>query len=319
MEGISVHPTTVQLSQSFPSDVAVGTDIILKIQVSCPEKCDLSGRPVSVVATNGIVRTSELVALDDRVNETGDVTIKAPNDVGEYTWTIVFPRHEADGCVHEESSSPISFRTMPHMASIAVWDVPSPVVMNSAFTVKVGIKCSVGCQLTGHLVEIADDAGTKVGEGRLAETPWPGTESLYWTAVDLRAPASEGVIFWNPGFVVEKPALAHQAAPARFSCRTAKPPEHTVTIDVTARNTGLPVDDVEVRVGAYEGFTDHRGVATIELPGGTYDLSIRREGYRAQPLTLEVSGDVTVSIEALDAPTKALTEEPVGPEHPYRD
>ena len=45
------------------------------------------------------------------------------------------------------------------------------------------------------------------------------------------------------------------------------------------------------------------------MPKGTYGLTIRKDGYKAHPITVEVSEDVTVHIEALTAPTKAEREE----------
>jgi hypothetical protein len=256
-----------------------------------------------------VMMMSELATYTDTINETKDFALRAPEDVGEYAWSVLFPRHETEKCVHEENSLPISFTTKPHTISMAVWDVPSPVVMNSSFKVKVGIKCSAMCQLTGHLVEIRNEAGDGVGEGTLGEAPWPGTSSLYWTEVALAAPPSEGVPSWTVRFAAEELALAHEATSAAFTFRTAKAPENRVTIKIIAKGTGVALEDVEVRLGAYEVFTDERGLTTVEVPKGTYDLTIRKDGYEAQPITVEVSDDVTVQVEALTASTKAEMEE----------
>ena len=74
--------------------------------------------------------------------------------------------HETDGTVHEEGCLVVSFTTRPHTTSMAVWDVPSPVVMNRSFKVKVGVKCSSACSLAGHLIEVCDDGGTQVWRGQ---------------------------------------------------------------------------------------------------------------------------------------------------------
>ena len=81
-----------------------------------------------------------------------------------------------------------------HPTSIAVWNVPAPVVVNRPFTVSVGVKCSVGCQLTGQLIGVRDAAGIEIGEGRLGETPSRGTSALYETVVNLVAPSEQGVL-----------------------------------------------------------------------------------------------------------------------------
>jgi hypothetical protein len=297
------------MTPSIPPDVEAGTDIALTVKVSCPSGCDLRGRPVNVVAPDGVVMARELTTYEDKINETEDFALKAPTEVGEHAWSIVFPRHETESTVHEEGCLPISFRTKPHTTSMAVWDVPSPVVMNSSFIVKVGVKCSAMCQLTGHLIEARDEAGMKIGDGTLGETPWPGTSSLYWAAVQLAAPATEGVPSWIVRFAPAALVLPHEETAATFSFQTAKPPENRVTIKIIAKETGVPVEDVAVRLGVYEVVTDECGVATVDVPKGTYGLTIRKDGCKAHPVTVEVSEDVTVQIEALTAPTKAEIEE----------
>ena len=96
--------------------------------------------------------------------------------------------------------------------------------MNSSFKVKVGIKCSAMCQLTGHIVEIRNEAGTTIGEGTLGETPWPGTGSLYWAKVVFAAPAAEEVPSWTVTLTAPELALSHEATSATFTFRAAKPP-----------------------------------------------------------------------------------------------
>ena len=121
----------------------------------------------------------------------------------------------------------------PHMTSAAVWDVPSPVAIKSVFNVKVGITCSATCQLTGHVVEVRDETGTRVGQGTLGERPWEGTLALYWADVELTAPAKVGLTFWTVCLTTRGDAgFSHQEASTLFSFKTDPPPEHRVTIKV---------------------------------------------------------------------------------------
>ena len=103
----------------------------------------------------------------------------------------------------------------PHPTSIAVWDVPSPAVVNSSFTVNVGMKCSLACRLTGQLIVVRDEAGVHAGEGRLGETPWPGTSALYGTEVQLAAPAGEGMYTWAVTFAGTASTMPHEDASAK--------------------------------------------------------------------------------------------------------
>jgi hypothetical protein len=221
---------------------------------------------------------------------------------------------------------------------MAVWDVPSPVVINRSFKVKVGVTCAATCQLFGRLIEVCDEAGARIGESRLGETPWPGTAALYVAEVELAAPATEGMASWSARFLgntsaalssklpqtspstkereaagrgggaprpsEKDPGLPHAEASATFSFRTAKPPEHRVTVKVTAKGTEAPLENVEVRLGVYRASTDAQGLASLELPGGVYGLDAWKAGYETLPRTVEVGKDLMVHVEAVCVPEK---------------
>lgn len=261
--------------------------------------CDLRGQSVQVMAADGAVITSE----------TGEFTFPAPKQAGEHGWSLVFPGHETDNVIHEKASLAISLKTIPHKTSLTVWDVPSPLVTNGSFRAKVAVKCSCRCQLAGQHVEIRDETETKMGKGKLGETPWQGTDALYWCDAEIMAPATPGVFFWTGKFTGAELELAHEEASANFSFRADKPPEHRVTIKVIAEDTRAPVGNAEVRLGFYFALTDESGLATFDLPKGAHDLRIRTDGYKGPPMTVEVTEDVTIQIEALKTLTEAEIEE----------
>ena len=120
------------------------------------------------------------------------VRLHGPDEVGEYSWTVVFPKEQAEDLVHKEGSLPITVRTLAHDTSLAVWGVPSPIVMDHPFRIQVGATCSAGCDLKGKEIEICDETGASIALGTLGETPLDGTRALYWTEVDLVAPMMEG-------------------------------------------------------------------------------------------------------------------------------
>lgn len=309
---IRTHQTHVEMSQPVPPEVEVGADIALKVKVTCSSGCDLRGEPVKVMTPDGVVMTREQLASDAaRNNETEEFALQAPKQGGEYTWSLVFPRHETENLIHEESSLAISFRTIPHKTSLAIWDVPSPVAMNNGFRAKIGIKCSARCQLSGQLVEVRDETGTKMGEGTLGETPWEGTDALYWGVAEITAPGTEGVCFWTVTFTGAELALAHEEASVNFGFRADKPPEHRVTIKVIGEDTRAPIQHAQVRLGFYITETDEGGLATFELPEGTYHLKIWKDGYEGPPMSVEVAEDVTIQVEALKTLTEAEIDEKV--------
>src|SRR5439155_510201 len=125
-----------------------------------------------------------------------------------------------------------------HKTSSAVWDVPSPVAVNSTFTVKVGVLCSASCGLATRHVAIQDD-------------------------------------------------------------------------------TGEPLEGVEVRLGLYTASTGLNGRAEVELPEGRVELTIRKDGFAAPPLTLEVTKSLSTDVRATSVPTRAEMDEKLLADYPW--
>lgn len=301
-EKVQTHQTSVALVQEVPAEVDAGTDIVLQVKVSCASGCDLRGKPVKVMAPDGAVMTSELAKFEENVNETEGFAFKAPKQVGEFTWSVVFPCHEAEGIVHEESSTPLSFRTRPHRTSMAVWDIPLPVTIGSLFKIKVGVKCSATCQLTDQPIEVHDETGTRIGTRRLGETPWPQTSGLYWAEVEVTAPSAEGVYSRIVNFSPPELELPHEGASSKFSFRTARPPEHTVTVEVVDKDSKAPLKNADVLLNIYRGSCDECGVAKVEVPKGKYDLYVSKDDYETFQTSVEVTENITVKAELVFAP-----------------
>jgi hypothetical protein len=308
---VILHQPHIEISPPVSPELDVGADITFKVKVTCSSGCDLRGAPVTITTPEGVVRTNELADYTEKNNETGELTFQAPKRVGEYAWNFVFPRHETDHVIHNETSLPVSFRTIPHKTSLAVWDVPSPVAMNTWFDAKVGIRCAARCRLTGQLVEVRDETGNKMGEGKLGEIPWRGTDALYWTDAKVAAPVTAGVSFWVARFIGAELDLAHEEASAKFSFRSDRAPEHRVTIKVIGEDTRAPVGNAEVQLGFYVTVTDEGGVANFELPSGAHELKIWKDGYKGPPMTVEVRGDLTIQVEALKVLTEAEVEDAI--------
>ena len=297
------HPTRLALSRPPAAEVDAGTNIVLKVKVSCPHGCDLRGRVINVMAPDGVVvAASGLADFADHANETTEFTFKAPDAVGEYRWTLVFPTHEAQGLVHDEGSLPMAIKTIAHDTSLAVWGVPSPIVIDHPFRIHVGATCSAGCDLEGKEIQICDESGASVARGNLGETPWDGTRALYWTEVGLVAPPREGATWRSVRFAPTELRLPHDGASARFEFETVEPPQYSVTIKVVQKDAGTPVEDAQVRLGVYFACSDQSGLARVAMPQGTYGLDVLKTGYEAFSQVLDVNGDVTVDVEVAVIP-----------------
>ena len=305
----------------MPPQVAAGVRLTLTIHAACPHGCDLGGLPVHVAAADEILAAGELAAGAAAAGASVELQVRAPLQVGEHGWSVRAPRHASGGAVHEASSLPLQFRTIPHATSLAVWDVPSPTPAASPLQVRIGVRCAAGCTLAGRRVEVRDEAGASVGGGTLGETPWTGTSALYWTSVELPAPMAEGVhsrtaVLAGPD-VGPEAGPPHEAAPATFTFRAGKVPAYRATVRVIDERTRAPVGAVEVRIGRYMASTDEHGVAELALPPGAFDVGIRKNGFRAPPRRVTVEGDVAVDIEAATCPTQAELNERFFEEYPW--
>ena len=297
------HPTTVALSRPPAAEVDAGTAIVLKVTVSCPHGCDLRERVIDVIAPDGaVVASSPLAEFADNVNETTEVAFMAPEEVGENSWTVMFPKDDAEDLVHEEGLLPFTVRTIAHDTSLAVWGVPSPIVIHQPFRIQVGATCSAGCVLNGKEIQIFDETGASIAHAKLGDTPWDGTRALYWTEVNLVAPAKEGPTWRSITFASPELRLPHGGASARFGFETVKPPQHSVAVKVVQKDAGTPVEDAQVRLGVYFAYSDSNGVARVAMPQGTYSLDVLKTGFEAPARALDVFEDVTVQVEVAVVP-----------------
>jgi hypothetical protein len=177
-----------------------------------------------------------------------------------------------------------------HKTSIAVWDLESPLVIGRSAKVKVGAKCSADCQLSGVEVGIRDDAARSIAHATLGAAPWPGTNGLYWAELEFLAPVEAGMYTWAA-------TSLHGDGSSSFSFITVPPPDYSLTIIARDKATQMPVEAAEVRLNAYRATTDEQGLATIELPKGSYALTVWKLGYEAFSTSIDLTETRTVEVE----------------------
>ena len=302
---VQTHSTNIELAEPAPPELAVGSELVLQVKVSCPAGCDLSGMPLTVTGPDGEVRTIKPRPGDDPVAGEAalrDIRLTAPQQVGEQLWSVRFPAHASESVLHEECMLPVCVRTKPHATSLAVWEIPSPVVMGERFSIKVGAKSSSGCELKGKEILVSDQSGTVLGRGSLQETPWPGTSALYWTEVEVPAPDQEGMFWCSVNFAAADIETPHEQSSSKFSMAIVRPPEHRLTIEVLEKDSKAPIEDAQIRLGAYGAATDPSGRAQLALPTGTYDLTVWKVGYEAPGQIVDIHDDVSLQVEAVVVP-----------------
>lgn len=276
---VKLHQISASMVKAVPAEVAAGTDIALKVRLSCSSACDLRGNLVRITSQEPILADEiKLGEYDGSASETGEFVVKAPIEPGAYTWTAVFPAQEKEGVLHEEGSVSFSFVVKPHTTSMAVWDIPFPIVPGAMFKLKVGAKCSVGCNLAGKEIHLHNPEGASVATGTLSEAPYSDMVALYWAEMELTAPGTEGYHALTAEFPKPELELPHTGASHNFGFPTVKPSEHAVTVEVMDKESNAPIKDAEVYFGRsgpqYRGRTDERGVVTVELPKGECELIV---------------------------------------------
>lgn len=304
---VKAHETSTSMVKAVPAELYAGSDIALKVKVSCPANCDLQGGQVGIADEEGaVVKEMELVSSDEAANETEEFVVRAPAKPGEYTWTAMFTAQEKEGILHEESSTPFSFSVKPHVTSVKVWDVPSPVVFDAAFKVKVGVRCSAGCNLTGKQVVIHDYEGVRVATATLGDVPWSTTGAQSCAEVELKAPGIESRYMWEVRFPEPDMELPHEESACTFALGVAGQPEHVVTVEVIDRETKTPLKKASVilRPSAYRGseysnYTDDAGVARVRVPKGEYGICATNGGYKSFFKLAEIASDIAVKAELL--------------------
>jgi hypothetical protein len=229
-------------------------------------------------------------------------TLTGPTGVGAFSWIIRFPPQMIGGIPHGQTALPISSQTRPHRTSLSVWAVPSAVQIANRFSITVGAKSSGACLLGGARIEIREDTGTVVGESMLGQTPWSGSDALYWTEVVLAGPSKAGPQRWSALFAATDLELPHLGSSAEFSFTAVKPPEHRVAVTVIEGDAATPVEKTEIALGPYRAATDNAGVAHIEVSGGTYELAVWKSGFQAAVRTVEIAADASVRFELLRLP-----------------
>jgi hypothetical protein len=294
------HQVVLEFQEPVASEVPVGSNLVLKVSLTCPAGCNLSSRTIRLVSGEETIQ--EIVGVPGEDADAEQSPLKAPAKVGSYSWTVLFPRQEINGVLHEEASLPVTFATKPHESSLAVWDVPATVVTGEPFRLKVGARSSGACPLTGTKVEILDAEGAVVATAKLGDAPWPGTTALYWAEVELAAPAKEGVASWSARFGATDSELPHTGTKAEFRFTAVPPPEHKLTIKIVEEETGNPIENVQIRLGPFRSATDANGIAELSMPKGSYPLSVWHPQWEAPDRTVEVCEDATIQIQSTAVP-----------------
>ncbi len=291
----SVHTVTIEVSPE--GDVIAGGAMTLRGAVSCSQGCDLEGRTLKIMDQDTVVTNRELVVFDGKASETAAFEVNTPAEPGTYTWSAVFPKQEADGAIHELTSAPLSFTVEPHPTDVNVWDVPSAIVAGGRFSIKVGIKCAFGCELTDGTFEVYDHEGTLVSTGTIGNDPWPGTTALFFGEVEFTAPDDEGIQSWEVRTRDWGNEMKHSGGTRAFRVNIVPSPDYVVTVEAIDKDKQTPIAGMHVVLHPFRAVTDERGVARLSVPKGEYNLHVSGLRYFPFSANVEATEDRLIKAE----------------------
>jgi hypothetical protein len=155
------------------------------------------------------------------------------------------------------------------------------------------------------LLEVLDSEGNAVGGAATGETPWAGTEALYWAEFDLPAPTETGAKLWSVRLVESGGGLPHAPPlPTRFSFFASENAENLVAVELVEEGTGNPIGGARLRFGPYDVGTDEFGRARLRLPNGEFKVSVYKKHHKAAQKTIAVTGNLELKLSAALVPEK---------------
>jgi len=289
---------TVEVS---PDEADAGTDITLKVQVTCSRKEGLRAPRVSIRDHEGAeLLEAELTKADGDDGDgyaSNDIVLSAPRSAGEHVYRAVVLAADKDGALHEQASTDVRLVITPHAAELNVWDMPSAVVAGARFKFMVGVKCSAGCCLAGHGLGIFNQEGTQVGAATLGPEIWPETDALYVAEIEGEAPSAAGAHQWEVRTAAWDCDLPHAAGALVMSIRVVNPPDCEITVEAVDKENQTPIKGARVVMHPYRALTDENGVARVKVAKGRYDILVSASKYLAVSTTAEVTADMITRAE----------------------
>jgi|YelNatPaOPRAMG01_1025707.scaffolds.fasta_scaffold31042_2 hypothetical protein len=281
-----------------PSEVDVGKEMKLQIQGCCFEGCSLLGKRIRILRDDGfLVHEAEFSHNNKETYITDEFIIRAPLHPGKYNWLIALPGEKSNNGEHAESRYPFTFQAVPHRLSLAVWDIPYPIVSSSPFFIKAGAKCSSNCFLAGQEIFFYNHQGELMGSSRLGDTPWPDSQSLFWCEMRLTAPPIEEYFVWEARLIPKSLDFAHSEGHFSFSFHTTSSAGKKITIQVFDSENKEPIENAFVTIGSYRGYTNAAGIINFSLPPKDYFFSVFKQGYEILEKIIKISENSSLTVE----------------------
>jgi hypothetical protein len=305
----------IEIVDGAPASARAAQPLELRIRIRNERGDDLVGAAISIINGAQLV-ASAIVSPCTEADENEDtpphlrqttpdfafatLAFGAPATCGGHVLSVMFPAQRWNGEQFAQAQIALPLEVAPQTASMAVWDVPSPVVVGAPLRFKVGVRSQDALPLAGARIVVLD-GDAPVSEGVLGEQPWGGTTALYWTEIEAAAPANEGAAEWTVNMADLDSPAPHAGCSAAVGFRVAGRPDTALSIVVTDR-AGNPLPEAEILAGCFRGRTGEDGEAVIMTSCGLLDIGVSKDGYVYWTGERCVNGPTRIVIE-LDGET----------------
>lgn len=268
-QDVVLFPVTLSLSIS-PQEADAGAGVTLHAVVGCPEEYDLSGDEISFRDTAGREIGSAALTAREGNDFGAEITVAAPTVLGEHTYEAALIPASADGFGHAGATAEARCSVKAHDAYLNVWDIPATITAGDAFSFRVGIKCSCGCNLANRGFVVRDERGATVASGTLGGEVWPGTDAVYYAEVQAVAPTDINLHQWTVESAGSNSGIAHASGSLAMRVRTVAAPDQEIRIEALDRESGAPLKGIKLIIGPYRATTGEDGVARVKVVADHY-------------------------------------------------
>jgi hypothetical protein len=278
-----------------PDKVDAGAVMTIAGKILCTPAQALDGAALSIRDHQGAEVTRIPVdAFDGETNTTASVSLKAPKAPGRYIWSaqLIAATGVSSALALPPEQTRFEIVIVPHATRLMIWDVPSAVEIGQQFSVKIGLKCSSGCDMSGRRIVIRDHAGNQAGTAALTGARWLGSDDLQVAELELSAPGTEELYSWHAYALPDNADPQHSEAKTGFAVRAVALANCTVRIEAVDKKTDVPLPNMNVVMHPYRGRTDASGTADIRVAQGTYSVFVSGQGYYPVRRELEVTEDL---------------------------
>ena len=294
----------VILAPSVPIDA--GTEFTIKLRLDNATNTSL--HVIIRDARGAEMARARLETKADGTNETDDICIFAPKESGEYGLRAIVSSIGDDGEARDLVAADFSILVQTHTVHLSVFETPSAIPANSPFTIKLAARCSAGCNLGGQSLRIHEVTSENLYITQLGHERWPETDALYTCEAKLTAPVEAGS--YSLQLIAEKWTLdlPHTTKILDLLLNCVEPPDCIINLQIVRFSDKIPIRGATVVAHPFRSMTDVNGMATLQVPKGTYEVLVSASRHLPASQLIEAVENILVTIE-LDADETRKSED----------